>query len=117
MKILNATDLKPVSASYAGDEYITFDGDVTRITTNDGYPYIVSTLMNSLVDVSTNKYSFMGMTSAMNTTDLLSDISVDIETKGPLAISTTNTLESMIGADLQYNMVVTDFYSDECVMF
>jgi hypothetical protein len=117
MKILNATDLKPVSASYAGDDSINIKGDNVRIETNDGYPYIKSTVMNSLVDAKTNKHSFFGMTSAMNAIDLLDDSDKIIETIGPVAISNDNTLDEILGADPQYNLVRVPLTDDQAVLF
>ena len=99
MKILNATDLLPVSANYAGDSSIKFDGDNTRIETNDGYPYFVSTVMNSLVDVKANKYSFFGLTSAMNTTELISDTVQTVNTLGPVALALPMVGYPVFGVD------------------
>lgn len=117
MRVLNASEIIPVSASYVGDDYIKFNGNDESVTTNDGYSYIKSDIINSLIDVKYNKYSFFGLTSGMDMTDLVSDASISINTKGPLAISIDDDSSSMLGVDSQYEFTEVDLYDDDCVMY
>lgn len=116
MKILNADSLKAVSATYVGDEFIDFAGVNAPIVTNDGYPYFVSDVMNSVIDVKSNKYSFFGLTSAMNTTDLLADDTIEISTVGPVALNLTVSGDLVLGVDPQSEIVWVDILDDEAIL-
>lgn len=124
MKILNASSVVPVSASYAGDDSITIKGETLRFESNDGYPYIKSTLLNSLVDTKCNKHSFFGMTSAMNTIDLVDDSDKIIETVGPVALGlpvsgsdiVLGVDAQVLGVDAQSEIEFVDINDDNAIL-
>ena len=76
MKILKPSDTYPLTASYAGDGNIKFVSDRTEgfDKSLDGYTFFTSTLFKSLVDISFNKNSMLGLTDSKNITDLIVEI-------------------------------------------
>lgn len=93
MRILNATDTIPISASYFADSNLSFNDNGQLIETYyDGYNLYSSNILNSLKDISFNKYSFFGLTSGYDITDIISDTEYSVDTLGPLLIGYSTNL-------------------------
>ena len=117
MKIITASSIYPVSASYIADDNIEFNGDNELFVTNDGYSLFKSDVITNFKDISSNKNTVIGLSTKQTTTDLIHDTSITIGTKGPLAISPSNNVSSIYGIDDQYEMIVVSLYSPEAVLW
>ena len=118
MKVMYANELKPVSASYSGDDDIIFKGINHEYTYRSGMPLYSQPIINSLIDIKTNKYTIFGLTPSKPINEVLGDSTKTIGTKGILAISVSNTLESMYGDNDAGEFVrEVPFSSDQCVLF
>ena len=115
MKIIKATELLPVSFTYAGNDDIQFSATTETVTHKDGYTLYNNTMINSLLDVSTNGYSFIGLIGPKNTTDLVTDKTFDVSLLGPLLMrpySSTNPRLKFFIINKFYEFEVTNTTTD-----
>lgn len=118
MRILNASDTVPVSASYFADPSIELKQNGEYIETySDGYRLFKSDIFDSMIDVSFNKYSFFGLTSASNITDFLEDTSYTVQLSEPILLISWPDVDNVIGVDATYEFVSVAPSADFAVLY